>query len=273
MARKGRRRSRSRGEPLLVIIEPPNRSPSVSRLSKRCAEEGRNRGFGEPKVYQALRQPLVGASARKVLLLSRRDASRLYGQMHRSRVLVCAFGTVLVRRNPARDPAAGREVLKLATFVSHKAPYQLVRGDEDVSIAFAEFEDWCAEQKCTGENDPRILPLHVFETACRVASLGTQAGDTAFYKRHGASPRRVDDGGKSWKRAQHSEYHGGDRLTIAGFELLAGMHWDVSGKASVHTSTEIWKLEGRHPYLNIYPDAWVRRTDRSTARLAWSASD
>lgn len=245
----------------------------LDRRTKLCATASLARGFGDPKVYRAHRAPIVGAPERRVELLDPLDASELYDQLHRLRVLVCAFASCLIRTNPARNPAAKREAIGLESFVFQKAVYQLVRADADVAAAFSTFEAWRRQTHCNGEDDPRVLPFHVFESASDRRSLGTEAGDAAFEHRHGRPSHRRDDRRNEWSRAQRTAYHGRDVLGVAGFALEPGMHWDVTGKTKIQTSHQIWKLEGRHPYLNIYPNARVRHAQISTARLSWSSPE
>lgn len=269
--RRGKRkRSRPTGAPLVVMVLPELDSIELERRSGLCGAESHRRGFGDPKVYRAKRSRITGAPERTVELVDPLEAAELYGQLHRLRVLVLAFGPVLIRRNPARDPVAKRDAIGLGCFVHDKAVFRLLRGDPDVNLAFDAFDAWRGSTECTGEDDARVLPFHVFTSAADRRSLGTQQGQDAFAQRHGTASHRKDDAGRSWDRAKRSEYHGGEVVCIAGCDLDRGMHWDVSGKrATLYTTHEIWKLEGRHPYVNVYPNAVVARRGFSTSRKSW----
>ena len=54
--------------------------------------------------------------------------------------------------------------------------------------------------------------------------------------------------------------------------LPNGVHWDVTprGNALLHTSNEVWKIEGRKGgYANVYPNAKVRVTGGSRCKKVW----
>jgi hypothetical protein len=105
-------------------------------------------------------------------------------------------------------------------------------------------------------------------------ALSEEHGRDAFHARHGPARSRLDGDTKRWARADHGAYHGRERLTVAGLELLAGMHWDVTnerGRAQLTTANEIWTVpRGPRGYVNVYPDAYVRPGVRSTARRVWA---
>jgi hypothetical protein len=204
-------------------------------------------------------------------MLEPHHAGAIYRLLHRGPVLVVAFSSVWVRRDPRRDPPRKRAALRLETFVEHKGLHGLVRSDKHVDEIFDQYVAWSAQVNCTGENDPRVLPLHVFETARTWPDLGTPPGDNRFVRAHGPPRRRVDEGRKSWSRAASGAYHGGGALIVAGSELAQGMHWDVSierGTAVICGADGVWALKGRNAYVNVHPDAHVRETEHS--RRLWS---
>ncbi len=132
---------------------------------------------------------------------------------------------------------------------------------------------WCKGVQCSGEDDPRVLPLHVFETNRNWAHLGTPGGDSEFIRCYGPAGKRLDEGGKVWSRAPRGAYHGGDEFAVAGCMLARGMHWDVSirrGSVLVCSADRVWSLKGRDAYINVHPDAHVRETRWS--RQLWSSA-
>lgn len=253
--------------PKLIIVRPPNPAEEVTRLETACRARAERDGL-PIRVYSAqlvaTRQEEWG---RKVQMLEARHAGALYRALHRERVVVVAFTAVWVRRDPRRDPPVKRAALRLKTFVEHKALHGLVRDGKAVDELFDRYIDWCRAVRCTGENDPRVLPLHVFETRRDWSLLGTPDADRDFTRSYGRPRHRRDEGGKAWSRAEHGAYHGGAALTVAGHTLAPGMHWDVAvkrGSALVCSADGAWRLSGRSPYVNVHPDGYVRATASST---------
>lgn len=248
----------------VVLVRPERESEEVA--SRVDASLSRARGLkANLSVLRTARVRLVGESPeRKAEVLGVQDSAGLYRSLHRAAVLVLAFTAVYVRRDPSRDPAARRAAVSLETFVGHKGVFGLVRSEADIQRHLAECAAWPGAQRCRGEDDPRILPLHVFETNRDWHELPDPTAEREFTKRYGDTRTLRDEGGKDWQRAQH--YHGFDPLTVAGCRLKPGLHWDVSPatrKATLHTSNEVWHLSNRGAYLNVYPDAVVRRTLRA----------
>ena len=56
-------------------------------------------------------------------------------------------------------------------------------------------------------------------------------------------------------------------VTIAGRNLVRGFHWDVSASREfkISTTSGIWQVR-KNGYINVYPDAHIRRT-KSSKRL------
>lgn len=251
----------------VALIRPRRLSDQVTELM-RAAEEAsalaglRARAFGTKCVR------LLGevVERRETELLEPNDAHRLYTLAHEVDVLVLTFTEAYVRRDPGKTPATRDRALGLRTFVEHKAFFGLVRGRPDIKRIFAAFADWrAAPADCHGFNDPRVLPLHVFETSGDWARLGEPLANAEFQRRYGKASNRLDDGGKDWARA--SAFHGSDRLTIARHRLEPGAHWDVTTQrqsATLRTSHEIWHMPSKpRDYLNVYPNEYVRKTSGS----------
>jgi len=215
------------------------------------------------KSYRAEEARLAGESgSRPVQFLTPRDAAHLYRSLHARRTLVFAFAVVLVRRDPSRVPAVTRATVRLETFVAHKSLYRLPMDLAEAEASFASFIAARGSIGCRGENDPRALPLHVFETNEDWSALGVTAVDKEFVRLYGKPGQRTDGGKKEWKRPSSGGYHGRQVLTVAGRVLAQGMHWDVGPgsqrKATIYGPDQVWKLTRRDGHANIYPDAHVR---------------
>lgn len=91
--------------------------------------------------------------------LRSRDAIALYRLLHRQRILVFAFSDVWVRTDPRRDNV-DRKAISLKRFVEHKATFARIHKEADVSRMASIHEARCAGVACTGDDDPRVLPLH-----------------------------------------------------------------------------------------------------------------
>jgi hypothetical protein len=271
MTRRKARPPKSR----LVLIRPSRDPAEIRQLIVECERRAAITGM-VVKSYRADSGRLLGeAPERPVLLLKPLDAQQLYEWLHLDRVLIVTFNTVWVRRDPSRDPPTRRAALKLATFAAHKSICGTVLALNDVTALFDRFVTWCGAVACTGDNDPRILPLHVFETSDEWAGLGQPLVDRRFRQRHGSPSRRRADDGNVWTRASQGAYHGGLQLTVAGCGLSRGIHWDVTTnrrKARLFFAHEIWQLNARGGYANVHPSAVVLNTGRTTARRVWSAA-
>ena len=259
-------------QPHIYLVRPEVESAQALRLAdavRRRADESRV-AF---TTFRARNLRMIGEGpGRRVEFLEILDAHGMYRALHRSQVMAITLTQVYVRRDPSRDPPARRAALTLAEFVQHKGLFGLVRGDRDVEAQFNRLVAWCGEQPaCHGIDDPRALPLHVFEAAGDWRSLGSADSDRMFRERFGPPGRRTDDEAKVWERASH--YHGGEELTVSRHCLPRGAHWDVSTgrrKVALRTAHEVWQLTDRaNDYLNVYPDAYVRKPHRSGGRRVW----
>ncbi len=241
----------------------------VTACERRCAEDGIT------VVTYRTQQCRVHAPARvkEREVLKPNDAYRLYDQLHFSPVIVLAFSSAFVSREPGLSEPPAKALLSVQDFVRHKALYRLIRGAAEVGMAFEGFVSWRNGVHCDGEDDPRTLPLHMFATDCDCTSLGTDAADEAFRRRHGGPPCRRDDKGLSWQRANRNAYHGRPVLRVAGTDLAPGMHWEVASrrKRKLQNSMEVWRLEGASTsYVNVYPNAHISVSGaRSTAKKIW----
>lgn len=257
--------------PLAIIIVPASPDLQVTRRANQCDRDAQAAGFTvrtfktDPERLRD--KPMSG----EVDFLTPRDAFDLYEEVHQRAVIVFAYTRVLIRLNPSNRHVTRKQTRGLKQFVWHKAFYALINGVPQIAHAFARFDQWRGESRCTGEDDPRALPLHVFDTSEDWRALGTQTRDADFKKRYGGPRERNDDAEKKWCRADRQAYHGKPIVTIAGCALLPGMHWDVTAQRTTQllTSREVWSLP-RHSYLNVYPNAKIRMTKHANAaRKIW----
>jgi hypothetical protein len=254
----------------LFLIRPSAESPEVRKHLAQAYQSADAAGIATTS-YPTRRVRLRGESPENAFdVLSPEDAAALYRLAHRSRALVLVSAPTLVRRDPRGDPPTRRQTITLQTFVQHKALYGEVKQRNDIDAEFQRFNRWQQSVGCTGDNDPRVLPLHVFEARGDWSRLGEAVVDREFVARFGRPQERHDDGQKVWKRT--AEYHGSSALTVAGRELSEGLHWDVRtdgpGEAQLHTSAEVWVLPpAARGYLNVYPDADVQRSGKRAGRV------
>jgi hypothetical protein len=265
--------------PRVLLVRPDPESAEVQALAASCLTAALANKFTVTTFRSGIGR-VSGATERErpIQLLKPADAYALYQTLHRSSVLVLAFTALYVRRDPSTTPAARRHLFTLETFVQHKATFGLVRGKPDIGACFARFQQWSGSVSCSGENDPRILPLHSFETDQNWTTLGTTAADKRFSDLYGPSARRTDNSGKEWVRPNSGAYHAPQTQIVAGHRLRKGMHWDVTsgGHENVRLLAphQVWKLgNGNNDYLNCYPDAYIRVAKSAKGvRLVWPRS-
>lgn len=256
---------------------PGQESPAQRDLRDEVMRESQRRDW-TPVVRVARQCRVEGGpdQGRPYLLIEPRDAAELYAVLHRSRVLVLATAACHVRRNPSPNPSRHRDLVGLAGFVRYKASFGMLRDHGDISRVMERFVGWPSAHACDGLQDPRVLPLHVFDHSTEWAELDGREGVEFFAKTFGSGARRKDAGGRTWEQA--SAFHGRDSLTIAGYLLPHGFHWDVTrgdGGERIITTHEIWRLLNKYAYCNVYPDGYVRsegKDARGVSRRIWPGS-
>jgi hypothetical protein len=258
------------------IFSPKSESKEQRTLRLEMAQQGQARNWTViVRVARLCRVAGGPEHGRPYLLIEPRDAGELYSAVHRRPTLVLATAACSVRRNPSVNPSRYRDLVSLHDFVRYKAHFVALRGHSDVRRCIEEFEEWIRISTCDGLHDPRILPLHIFDNTEVWLNLDTPEQTSAFTAKFGPAARRKDIDERSWMQA--TALHGGDTLSVAGVSLLRGFHWDVirgSGGQGIITTHEIWRLENKKSYCNIYPDGYVRSGSRDgggISRLVWSA--
>ena len=215
---------------------------------------------------------VLNSPGRTMSVLRPLDAAYLYRRLHGGPTLVVSVGSALISTDPTRDPPNKRASRTLEDFVAYKAFYGLVRSSGDVKGLFRDFAAWCEGAHCDGPTDPRALPLHVFDAGSERIDLSNPAGVKAFRQSFGRPREREDHAGRCWKRGFP---HGRSALLVAGRDLPAGTHWDVSAGGRFHlmNSHEVWEIKG-NGYVNVYPDEYVRgprKGARNQVRRLWRA--
>ena len=208
--------SASANTPLVVVIAPTSPSEQVTRLAKQCHREAKAAGFTIRTFKTDPEHLRDKPKSGKVDFLTPRDAFDLYQTVHQRVVIVFAYTRVLIRLNPSNRRVNRKQARTLEQFVWHKGFYALINGVPQIADAFARFDEWRGEPRCAGEDDPRALPLHVFDTSEDWRGLGTQTRDADFKKRYGGPRERNDDREKKWCRADRQAYHGKPIVKIAG---------------------------------------------------------
>ena len=219
------------------------------------------------------RLTLAGDGRRRIDILNPVDAHELYQRINAVRGCVLSQGSVYVLKDPRRDPSSRRDCLRLAEYVCHKANFQVLEDGHSPSEA-AERMLSAPPSDCDALHDPRILPLHVFDSNTHSSQLRTPAGRDRFRRDHEkrgglwSSPSTA-----TWTQADARAWHGGRvELRVGDYLLPGGFHWDVAAPRrsviTVMNARSVWKLE-RSGYVNIYPDAYIRTGLQ--AHEVWSA--
>ena len=208
-------------------------------------------------------------------LVEPRHVAEVYSVAHRGRVLVLSTGTCFVRRNPSANPSHRTDLISIESFVRYKTRFGMIRDHRDIARTITEFSGWPFEGACSGPRDPRVLPLHTFDNNAEWSNLDQAWQIAEFANRFGPAAHRTDPAGRSW--IQSAAFHGSDALSVAGYKLNPGFHWDVErgrGRERIFTAHEVWKLANRNSYCNIYPDGYIRKGRAlagGSCRLVWSA--
>lgn len=197
----------------------------------------------------------TNVSGRSKPIIPGNVATNLYQRMHRAQLAVLAADDLWVATHPDLKEACRRDLLvRLSVFCRYKSFY--LKFPPEGNAAWTDlFSAWCSATRCEGERDPRCLPLHIFKA--QDSNLDIPLQRAAFDSIHGSGAERSDADGRRWRLAPH-DFHGQERLCVAGWELRQGFHWDVEpgrNTTTIVTTKEVWRVER---YVNIYPDGHVR---------------
>ena len=217
------------------------------------------------QLHQRSVQTRRSPKGRPILLVARDVAAGLYPRIHRAPVAVLVVGKdprVPLHPLEAEVLRFGKHV-PLKRFVDYKSCWIRVPNDPGNDSWVGTFSGWCERIECEGEHDPRCVPFHVFSG--RGADLNEAERRREFDHQYGAGGSRVDDNGAQWV-LNPRDFHGTEALTVGGFELRVGCHWDVSADNwRVATPVGEWRVDG---HVNIYPDAHLRPRGSNVRKLA-----
>lgn len=246
--------------PRVFFVLPPAKqtTPEEHTLWKDTQKLAEERGWAT-HVFRAkqVRSQVRSESARPILLLDPWDARKLYRDGHRGFCAAFDFRQVRVLKDPKKLPSTANSV-SLRQFVSHKLFYGRLNSVSTVEALLDEFSGWQDLLSCTGERDARCLPHLVFAPDHDASGLGAEAADEAFLKKFGGPGSLLDASGRNWNRPTAA--HGQPVLTVGGFSLRAGFHWDVQnskGTNDMPSIHEVWRFS-KGSYANVYPDGTVR---------------
>lgn len=206
---------------------------TVPRVSRQKGEEGRRFSVVEPW-----------------------EADRLYRLLHLGHDAVFQTGKAQVLLNPT-GAYESSNVISLARLVRHKVFFAQFDGHTPPPDVLNEYDIWRSEPHCDSHRDSRVLPLHMFSPRGDL-DLRSEEGRKAFELVHGSPAQLKDEKSRPWN--QTSAWHGTDDLTIAGFTLPTGFHWDVEAARNVsHMSslTALWRFD-KGAYVNVSPNGHIR---------------
>lgn len=255
--------------PGILVIAPSRESPAQTELRRKLLAASDQSGLPILKTIRLQFLRVIGGEEkdRPFQLLDPEDAKLVYRQSHRNDIAVFAVGSGYVRRDPSTTPARRRQLLTIERFVRYKAFYGLIRSPKDIEHHLEQFKLTLTTVACDGPDDPRTLPLHIFNCTREWDGLDHIEEQRIFAQEHGFASRRLDCSEMSWTKPKgQAATHGGPPLRVARYVLQKGFHWDVSPTSSgtIYTPDAVWRLRQRSSYLNIYPDGYVRVAERTT---------
>ena len=248
--------------PKVVVVRPESTPEPMDRLIGEIRAEAQRIGLALTVLKARSTRPSREWKRRPIQVLTPGDAERLYRLLHHGPVIVAAFTSIYVLRDPRSLSIREKHTVRLQDFVEHKACYLLVNGRTDVSALESTLLEWRVVVRCDGPDDPRALPLHSFDADGPCPDLADDEGRKGFGAKYGSGRLRLDESGREWARA--TALHGRQTLTIAGCRLIAGFHWDVSyrrGSGTLLCANAVWRLP-RRSYANVHPDGDVRGGSR-----------
>jgi hypothetical protein len=257
----------AQASPAVIIALPERSLPAHELLIADCRKraEDLNLRFSTYRATKYSVADSMRSFTKPMEVLGQIDAFSLYKSIHDAPTSVFSVTAVHIRLDPS-SRTHKRNLRSLDGFVRYKANFALIRSLNDIDEAFIRFQTWIESVQCSGEDDPRILPFHSFETEGEWTSLGQTSVDALFEQKYGRSALRTDDGKRRWRKADRHEHHGSANQIVAGRRLAGGFHWDLTPGANstrLLTPHQVWKLSNRRAYLNIYPNGMVRRTNKA----------
>ncbi len=209
---------------------------------------------------------LTSSQGRKAYILGRRDATKVYAEMHRRPVAVVYDGAVHVRTDPSKR-FHHKWLISIHRFCRYKAFAKSLKSNNALQWD-NDFIDWMSSASCDDTNDPRILPFHMFDFQQQL-DLDTKDSRKRFKQIYRSGPSLRDGSSRRWSYANTGRRHGREPQTVRGLLLPTGFHWDVNAgkQCTIRASDSVWKVSP-NGYINVYADGHVRVGDH--CRQVWS---
>lgn len=288
---KGSHKLKRTRTPLSVDVQAPTRRVWLVRTEKQSKDEdtyekvvraaAQQQGWQYSVRHTTARNVKAERNYPKELyVLEPTTACEIYQDAHLINCLVILTHAAHVQIDPSCRPRDVDDLAPLDEFFAYKASLSLIRDWRDVAAAISDFANWPSPaESCVDHNDPRALPLHIFDGDSFWGELDEPEQRKLFKREYefGSLGTRRDFKGHLWKRpkGRHGLY-GEDRVRLcaAGLLLAEGYHWDVDkfdGKPAIITESEVWTLARGDTHVNIYPNGKVRGNIKEGAKLVWSA--
>lgn len=175
-----------------AIEEPRRLRPAVILAPEK---DGRDRWiidscrdssvFEEPRVVRAERRAFreSGDRSRRRLFVRATDAKQLYESAHYWPHVVISAPDIFVSLDPRRDPSTARMTCTIEAFFRYKAHVLIAREQRSLRRALG---DCLRTPVCSVSRlqDPRLLPLHLYDKPDGDGELATEAGPQGFVRRH-----------------------------------------------------------------------------------------
>ncbi len=280
MSRRGQRPEHGASatrRPRIWLVLHPSDSDYEKRLRTTLGRQAAELGVDLiTRRTKSRRLSAEGNGARRINILEPVDANELYRDLTINKCYVLSRGSVFVLHDPRRDPPEKRDCMPLQRFVDHRAVYRTLQDGVDTAAELRTMIAAGVPSDCTSYNDPRVLPLHVFDRKADGERLNTEDGRSAFRNMYARGGCWQSAATGTWRPASAGGRHGlagptGDPLWIWDYELPMGYHWDTNAgqqRRTVVATASVWRVEPRG-YVNIYPDSYIRAGTK--AKETWRA--
>lgn len=207
-------------------------------------------------------------------LVNPEDAFSLYKAMHHDRVCVLSIqfpresGPFVCRRPNTTYCLTSHTVFSLREYCRNKAFFRRIYDGSAHPLRWVGgFKYWCSHVHCDSLQDPRVLPLHVFEARDGAPRrMLHRRNHSAFLEEHRFESGLKDLVGAVWRRADVRHSH--VPQVVAGFPLPVGFHWDVSPRGHqvvrIYNPLREWLIR---KHVNVAPNATIRGREPNAKRL------
>jgi len=239
--------------PFVYIVAPPNTKTETEYWRIQTEK------YIHQEKWETNTIRLVSWADKSVgLYMTVEAATKMYRNLHRRRCAVVQIGTKARIPLDPRFPKFSNKTMSLETFVFNKTIFVRVNNNEGPADVVPKIALALKKVACTGERDPRCLPMHLFNPKFSDERFPMPDLDI-IDDEDGAPKSRLDWKGRLWMISR-PPYHGQEILEVNGKELQKGFHWDVKAQKNpteLISTSEIWQMPPKS-YLNVYPDAAIR---------------